>query len=95
MDDDQRAQLAAAIDKIANLLATIQAADREPDAWEADHVARALGYALTGWVFAAHKAADNAAVPADLTDGDRTRAADTPTLVVLRHHLDLVRSMKR
>lgn len=63
---------------------------RDPDRWEADHIAAAIGHVLSGYYFAASTAAVKAlAPPEERADPESwARIDDTPTTGALRNALD-------
>jgi len=63
---------------------------RDPDRWEAEHIAAAIGYLLSDRYFAAAAAAVKALAPSSERAEPDTwaRAADTVTARALRHGLE-------
>lgn len=63
---------------------------REPDRWEAEHIAYAIGLDLVGWYHAAIVKADLTLTPSDMRAKPETwvRADDTATVRALRDGLD-------
>lgn len=75
---------------IRSILDQLDAEDREPDGWEADHLTRANGLLLCDWFGAVAKLADNAMTPPDRRANPDTwvRTADTITKRALRDGLE-------
>jgi len=75
---------------IGTVLDQLDGEHRDPDRWEAEHIAAAIGYLLSDWYFAAFTAAVKALAPSNERAQPETwsRADDTVTTRALRDGLD-------
>jgi len=75
---------------IGTILDALVQEGREPDRWEAEHIASAIGFDLVGWYHAAITKADLSMTPSDKRAKPETwiRADDTATVCALRDGLD-------
>ncbi|WP_369952025.1 hypothetical protein [Ralstonia syzygii] len=80
---------------IRSILDALDAERREPDRWEAEHLAEALGWIVAKWYFASITASEKALAPPDERADPETwgRTDKTATKRILRDGLDYVAGM--
>ena len=79
---------------IGSILDAISSEDREPDNWEAQDIAAAIGYVAVGWNHAALASGQHALTPPEERAPDPPNlGGDVPAARHLRDALDYVRGM--